>query len=380
MSRSNHSHTKTTSKSDSETTLNETSQREEQEHFRKVVEAFAYYPIYSEQRLQKTIDNVNRLSYEHKKLIPHMHEKVRLWRNCIEENSAFIEMICSHGIFLEENPELPSRNRRAVASDFNMDKVCSTIRQFNREWGAEGAEERKTSYGVLLEALESTLPVDKKNPYKIKVLCPGSGLGRLPLEICRKGYCSQGNEYSYFMLITGNFMLNNTTKVEQYTVYPFIHQISNVAAWQDQFRPIKIPDISPGELPPNADFSYTAGDFVEVYSPQKESWDAIVTCFFLDTANNIIQFVEIIYHILKPGGWWFNFGPLLYHYADLMFEQSIELSQDELINVVTKVGFVIEKQTWHNTKYAGNIKSMMHVDYNAAFFSARKPEDRKSVV
>jgi len=248
-------------------------------------------------------------------------------------------MICRHAIFLEENLELPPLHKRAVASDFNMDKVCSTIRQFNREWGAEGTEERTTSYGVLLEALAAALPVDKNNLFKIKVLCPGSGLGRLPLEICRKGYCSQGNEYSYFMLITGNFMLNNTTRVEQHTIYPFIHQISNVSCWQDQFRPVKIPDINPVELQSGSDFSYTAGDFVEVYSPQKDSWDAIVTCFFLDTANNIIQFVEVIYNILKPGGWWFNLGPLLYHYADMMFEQSIELSQDELIHVVKKSWF-----------------------------------------
>ena len=40
--------------------------------------------------------------------------------------------------------------------------------------------------------------------------------------------------------------------------------------------------------PNNSDFSMVAGEFVEVYSPQKGEWDSIVTCFFIDTANNIV--------------------------------------------------------------------------------------------
>lgn len=35
-----------------------------------------------------------------------------------------------------------------------------------------------------------------------RVLVPGAGLGRLPLEIAARGYSCQGNEFSYFMLLT----------------------------------------------------------------------------------------------------------------------------------------------------------------------------------
>ncbi len=31
-------------------------------------------------------------------------------------------------------------------------------------------------------------------------------------------------------------------------------------------------------------------------------------CFFLDTAHNVIQYLEKIFFILKPGGYWINFG------------------------------------------------------------------------
>lgn len=74
------------------------------------------------------------------------------------------------------------------------------------------------------------------------------------------------------------------------------------------------------------------------------AWDAVVTCFFLDTAHNIVEYIKIISKILKDGGvssqlpsssvkyillqkkiiidlfgWqvWINLGPLLYHFADM---------------------------------------------------------------
>lgn len=31
-------------------------------------------------------------------------------------------------------------------------------------------------------------------------------------------------------------------------------------------------------------------------------WDAVVTCFFIDTAHNIIEYIEVISRILKDGG------------------------------------------------------------------------------
>jgi carnosine N-methyltransferase len=75
------------------------------------------------------------------------------------------------------------------------------------------------------------------------------------------------------------------------------------------------------------DFSMVAGEFVEVYIKKPgiiiiiiyiniENWDCVVTCFFLDTAHNIIEYIDCISKILRKGGLWVNFGPLLYHYAE----------------------------------------------------------------
>lgn len=67
----------------------------------------------------------------------------------------------------------------------------------------------------------------------------------------------------------------------------------------------------------------------------------MATCFFIDCANNIIEFVEVIYNILKPGGIWVNLGPLLYHFSDVASENSIEPSYEDLIVIIRSVGFTI---------------------------------------
>jgi hypothetical protein len=85
-------------------------------------------------------------------------------------------------------------------------------------------------------------------------------------------------------------------------------------------------------------FSMAAGDFVEIYGKKSNingdnRVDAVVTCFFLDTAPIILDYIETIDHVLKPGGIWINLGPLLYHWEkdqdygnnDPRYNESIEV-------------------------------------------------------
>lgn len=65
---------------------------------------------------------------------------------------------------------------------------------------------------------------------------------------------------------------------------------------------VSVPDVHPAELIQRPGLlSMCAGDFVEVYSAldQAASFDCVATCFFLDTAHNILQYMQIIRHILK---------------------------------------------------------------------------------
>lgn len=39
-----------------------------------------------------------------------------------------------------------------------------------------------------------------------------------------------------------------------------------------------------------------------------DTWDCVATCFFIDTAHNVIDYIDTIWKILKPGGIWINVG------------------------------------------------------------------------
>lgn len=75
---------------------------------------------------------------------------------------------------------------------------------------------------------------------------------------------------------------------------------------------------------------------------EDESWDAVLTCFFIDTAKNILDYLRILHDILKPGGVWINCGPLLWHFENVGRESSIELSMEEVKALCSEIGFEIK--------------------------------------
>lgn len=107
-------------------------------------------------------------------------------------------------------------------------------------------------------------------------------------------------------------------------------------------------------------------------------YDCVATCFFIDCANNIVDFVETIYRILVPGGIWVNLGPLLYHFSDIPNEDSIEPTYEDLMPIIEEVGFeVLSSETGIRTKYAQNPQSMLKSEYESLFWICRKPIDDK---
>lgn len=106
----------------------------------------------------------------------------------------------------------------------------------------------------------------------------------------------------------------------------------------------------------------------------------MLTCFFIDTAPNIIDYIDCIWQLLEPGGVWINNGPLLYHWAaeagsgDRRYEQSVELSYEAVRHVAEGAGFIFEHEARCNCHYASDPTSMMATAYNTVVFSARKPK------
>ncbi|RZC45323.1 hypothetical protein C5167_038268 [Papaver somniferum] len=273
----------------------------------------------------------------------------------------------------------------------DVDKVRCIIRNIVRDWAPEGQWERDQCYKPILEELDHLFPSRSKDRPPC-CLVPGAGLGRLALEISCLGFISQGNEFSYYMMICSNFILNQTVfqthatelscfysteAVGEWTIYPWIHSNCNSLSDNDQLCPVSFPDIHPASVGITEGFSMCGGDFVEVYSDpsQEGAWDTIVTCFFIDTAHNIVEYIETISRLLVDGGAWINLGPLLYHFADAFGtedEMSIELSLEDVKKVAFQYGFQLEREKFIETTYTANPRSMMQNRYSAAFWTMTK--------
>ena len=181
-------------------------------------------------------------------------------------------------------------------------------------------------------------------------MVPGCGLGRLVFELVRGGFGAEGNEVTYFMLYCSNFIINCSSAKEEFTIFPFISSSDYYYDEEDSFRSIKVPDVvASEELDDEPQFAIVGGEFTEVYKERPESFEGVATCFFLDTANNIFDYVDTIWHTLKKDGTWVNFGPLLYHYHEMTSEVSIEVSWEVLKEYIEQKFDIIESEMIETT-------------------------------
>lgn len=348
---------------------------EERKHFQLIVESFKAYDSHSSQRISKLLSDFRKLPERQRNFLPDYEDNCKTLLECNEKNYQIIQLILEDvdGMF-ENSDNYNSKTNDPIDISIlhnNIDKVYTTLKQVVRDWSEDGALEREACYGLIISELRKLHPNINNG---LKVLVPGSGLGRLAFDIANLGFSCEGNEFSLHMLITSNFIINQCMEANQYTLYPYTHLSSNNLTFQNQVKPIKFPDISPFCFE-NEDFKFSmaAGDFLDIYN-KKDEWDNIVTCFFIDTAHNVIDYIEKIWDILKPGGYWLNFGPLLYHYSNQQGEKSLDLSYEQIKKIIQKIGFkYIQEKLNINCHYMNVEYSMLQYNYNCLFSIVQKP-------
>jgi carnosine N-methyltransferase len=302
----------------------------------------------------------------------------------------------------------------------DQEKAHSTLRQLFRDWSAEGKPERDECYEPVLKALDKefkNIPDSQKG--RVKVLVPGSGLSRSTFEIACRGYTAMGIEISYHQIIASLHMLNFVEKAMQWELYPWAHDSSNHLSREHQLQSVLIPDINPAveaettskgtELPFSERFGLSSADFCVEYIKQEyaEMYDAVTTIFFIDTAPNVLRYIESVFNCLKHGGIWINLGPLKWHFEgnppgskdksrkpDLNDPNSqdreededededkgigepgsFELTNEEIILLLKQSGFEVERQETMllETGYITNPRSMWVGKYYPSFWIARK--------
>lgn len=106
------------------------------------------------------------------------------------------------------------------------------------------------------------------------------------------------------MLLASSFMLNHTTEREQWTLHPWLLNSCNHVTDADQLQAVHVPDLHPGEIIRGPHLlSMAAGDFLDCYGDagSRGAFDAVVTCFFIDTAHNVVAYMQTIWEVLKVG-------------------------------------------------------------------------------
>jgi SAM-dependent methyltransferase len=300
-------------------------------------------------------------------------------------------------------PRIPPQwNESAKSND--IDKARSTLRQFYRDWSAEGAREREACFGPVLRAIGAEQAARGPDHPPLKVLVPGAGLGRLVFELCFHGYETEGNEISYHQLLASSYILNCCDRPGKHTIYPWIHTFSNHQTRSNHLRGYAIPDVHCATELTKAEqtrrvgtMSMSAADFLCLYSQEDRAaaYDVVASVFFLDTAPNLIRYLETIFHCLKPGGILVNIGPLLWHFENRVYERdesedadalgggdtsgiadpgNFELTDDEVMALVSQIGFeIISRETGIDAPYILDTESMLQTVYKASFWVARKP-------
>ena len=139
------------------------------------------------------------------------------------------------------------------------------------------------------------------------------------------------NEWSTYMIAAYRYLEAHPTPAA-IRLHPFIDSLSHHATTADLTRQVALP--AEDAMPAAASVLLVEGDFTTAFVDRAGRYDAVVTHFFLDTARNLVSYLDTIHALLRPGGHWVNFGPLLYGTAPW-----VQLSLDEVVLVAEAAGF-----------------------------------------
>lgn len=400
---------------------------DENSHFDSVCAAYRQYATFSMSQWTQRDFRLKALPESQRKFLPvglrigtpEYTKRSEDYRNATIQNQFFLDCILRHAgqPHSQQQQSLNVASANAAVTDDQISKVLSVLKSLARDWSVDGKIERAMAYSPIKALIEKYLPLEPNacaTQRLPRIVVPGSGLGRLAFDLAAMGYSVQGNEFSMYMLLASDFILNNGGSIcnpeRPLRLSPWLLESRNVHASTDPLRTAKIPDVDPATIlmPPVEDkepmessrpvpeFSMAAGDFASIYDHGQEvgQWDCVASCFFLDATPNMVETLQVIYKMLKPGGLLVNLGPLLYHWAgplmrpgdnylqdyrrryshlDDRYFTSIDLCYDDVKVILTAIGFeILEEDTGIECYYTTDQRSMMKTKYQCVSFVAKK--------
>lgn len=271
----------------------------------------------------------------------------------------------------------------ALLEEHPYDEASQIIVHIARDWSSDGAQVRQQTHSWIIDELKyhhsySNMDGSEIHSLLSPVLVPGAGAGRLAFDIAlledldgskkRYPFAVEANDNSIVMAAATYHTLNNIISLSsgnednvKRSLYPFVaDSFSNEVATERRWEPSPFPDdtvvsqlkqhsSTKSVFTNSPELVYSVGDFVTTYaSPAKKGvYGSIVTCFFLDTATNIYEYIFTVRNLLrKPksdsaeqreGGVWINFGPVQWHR-----NAQLQPSVNELKDLIQLAGFEIK--------------------------------------
>eukprot|EP00929_Paragymnodinium_shiwhaense_P120826 TRINITY_DN92896_c0_g1_i1.p1 TRINITY_DN92896_c0_g1~~TRINITY_DN92896_c0_g1_i1.p1 ORF type:complete len:431 (-),score=102.77 TRINITY_DN92896_c0_g1_i1:50-1192(-) len=278
----------------------------------------------------------------------------------------------------EAAPPLPASSYGSMASVFL---------HLLRDWSGLCEHVVKGTYEPAVQQLLKALPPGQ-NGRKPSVLVPGCGLGRLALEIAKEGYDVEANDASRIFLTVADWVLNRPP-AEAAPLFPLAHVFSENFGHAQQYVQVRVPeprseDVAMGGGSSAKGGGYGAasgeratirmvpGDFAKTYAAGRaghRKFDAIVSCFFIDTAENVAELFTIMNELLAEGGVWVNVGPLNWRK-----EARLKLTFEEIVDIwQQKFGFEFVHQDQLDVDYhMPRLQKMYTESYNCAMTVAIK--------
>ncbi|KAK1144144.1 hypothetical protein N8T08_005806 [Aspergillus melleus] len=261
--------------------------------------------------------------------------KLNAVEHLLESNEKLAKEIVAHGLQFysisraELDEFIKQQERQGQSTD--RTSVAQAMKHFVRDWADEGLDERQESFPCVLDALKR---VSRTSERPLQVLVPGAGVGRLAHEIEQLGgFEVTMNEWSMYMNLVYRY-LTNLSAPNSVSFHPYIDWWSHHATTSDLQRSVVFPDqvVDPSSV------LLVEGDFTTAFTEDTGKYDVLVTLFFIDTARNLVSYLENIHRLLRPGGTWINLGPLLYGTAPFL-----QLSLDEIVALSERIGLRFEE-------------------------------------
>ena len=341
--------------------------KEEFKRFLVAITGMDYYSYHNRWNIDKIITDYSNMD---KRLLSKMtydyHTRVKRLESALELNQNFLTTVARE---YRPDPSFYNKYAKKEIDDLAYNDYgtlnYAVFMYIMRDWTKDSKKERDKNYIPIIEQ------VKKYVKPKSKILLPGSALLRLGYELAKLDYDIDANDYNFSNVLLCDYLFNHSKK-DQFEFEPLIRSFSNYLTEDSVFRKYTFPD-EDINLQGKGKMTLAGGDFIQLFKDKNENYDCIITCFFIDTAKNVFEYIDVIEKVLKKGGIWINFGPLSYHWVGIQNIPTIELPYDKLKEVIQNFGFEYKKKKKNKTIAYCEIEGFMKNDvFECVFFTARK--------